>query len=149
MSSQPTQTASENTDALLRATGQRITKPRRQTFETLRNSRQALTHRDLRSLMPDMDRVSLYRALEWLQRHDLAVRIDGEGGPRYRAHDRQHGRHHPHFDCRVCGKVTCLANETAPTIELPEGYRLDEVHIVARGVCNECQERASKRSNDA
>ncbi len=124
---------------LIRKTGHRITKPRLETLIALLSTPQALTHRELRALMPDMDRVSLYRSLEWLIEQNLAFRIDTDGQHRYNADAHEHEDHeHPHFCCTDCGMTTCLDTDKPTNISVPGGFKVSEIKLLVKGLCKDC-----------
>lgn len=124
---------------LIRETGHRVTRPRLETLSTLMLSDQALSHGDLRARMPDMDRVSLYRSLEWLVEHNLIFRIDTDGQHRYHADPHEHqGHQHPHFCCTACGLTTCLDEARPATIHVPRGFTITEIELLVKGLCRSC-----------
>ena len=126
---------------LIRATDGRATRPRLRTLAALLDSEQALSHGELRQRMPDLDRVSLYRSLEWLLEAGLAFRIDAAGQHRYGASHQEQDHHHPHFRCTGCGMTTCLSDVTNPIVRLPRGFRTTTVELLVTGLCTSCGER--------
>ena len=129
----------EQARTLIRSQGERVTKPRIQTLSRLLEHSQALTHGELRQLMPDLNRVSLYRSLEWLIEQKLVLRIDVDGHHRYAAcrYDHQ-SNHSAHFHCMVCGRVQCLHNDLAPHVQLPPGFVVQRAELLVSGVCEKC-----------
>jgi len=123
---------------LIRATAGRATRPRLQTLAALLGSDRALGHADLRERLPDMDRVSRYRSLEWLLEQGLAFRIDDAGHPRYGASHQEQDHQHPHFRCTACGMTTCLSDVASPAVRLPRGFRTTEVEMLVKGRCRAC-----------
>ena len=124
---------------LLSKTGKRVTKPRLETFAALVANNKAMSHGELRSLLPDMDRVSLYRSLEWLIEQNLACTIDTSGQHLYisNAHQKP-AHHHPHFCCTKCGLSTCLSDSQLSNLEVPEGFKVSEIQLVIKGLCDSC-----------
>ena len=124
---------------LISKTGNRVTKPRLDTLRTLLSTDKALSHRDLRALFPDMDRVSLYRSLEWLLQHQLIYRIETDGQQLYNANHQHHTHHHhPHFCCTKCGLSTCLSDTKEAEINVPSGFQITDIELVVKGLCNKC-----------
>ena len=126
----------------LEATGQRVTDARVQVLACLARAKQALSHHDLETaLAPDhMDRVTLYRVLDWLVGQGLAYRMAGaDRVSRYAISDREHAAH-AHFQCSHCGKMICLEEISTRGLALnvPRGYRADAAEITVRGVCAQC-----------
>jgi Fur family ferric uptake transcriptional regulator len=85
-----------------------------------------------------VDRVTVYRVLEWLVGQELAHRIAGDDRVwRYKAQTDRNG--HAHFKCNRCGAVFCLENtSTAYALALPPGYRSQAVELTIRGLCASC-----------
>ena len=105
----------------LRETTVRITAARIKVLAALLGASCALSHQDMQDQFADMDRVTLYRALDCLTDANLAHKIAGDDRVfRYSAgtesanlaHHVQH--QHGHFKCTRCSKVFCLeSNDNA------------------------------------
>jgi Fur family transcriptional regulator, ferric uptake regulator len=126
----------------LLATGERVTEPRRRVLETLLAADRALSHTEIeRWLEPEpLDRVTLYRVLEWLVEKGLAHRYAGADRVwRFMASDPQHEAH-AHFQCEQCGKVRCLSGigDAAPSVGVPRGYRARRTEVTVKGECPDC-----------
>ena len=70
----------ERARAALRATGERVTPARLRVYAALLDSAQALSHHELESALgtvEPVDRVTLYRVLDWLVEQGLAHRVAG------------------------------------------------------------------------
>jgi Fur family transcriptional regulator, ferric uptake regulator len=113
----------------LRETAVRATAARVRVLASLLGARRAFSHQDLQDSLVDMDRVTLYRALDCLTEAGLAHKIAGDDRIfRYSAgaehagsaeHGTQHatarngGQHqHGHFKCTRCAQVFCLDDST-------------------------------------
>ena len=123
---------------LIRQTGHRVTKPRLETLSALLSNNKALSHGDLRTLFPNMDRVSLYRNLEWLLKHQLIYRIETNGQQLYNSNGHHMQSHHPHFCCNSCGLSTCLTDTKKSNIIVPNGFKITEIELVVKGLCDAC-----------
>lgn len=121
------------------ATGERSTAARIAVLDALIEAKNALSHAELQGLMGrSVDRVTLYRVLEWLVAHGLAHRrTDGNGVWRFLPSDGSHDTH-AHFSCTRCGVVSCLPVEVRPKLRLPAGYRRESVDLTVRGLCAGC-----------
>jgi Fur family ferric uptake transcriptional regulator len=103
-----------------------------------------LSHHEIEATIGErraVDRVTLYRVLDWLTANELAHKLAGDDRvwrfAAVHAEDR-HGEH-AHFQCSECGKVVCLASAARlPNIPLPGGYRRREVEVTVRGWCDRC-----------
>ena len=133
---------------LLAGRGLRSTRARLEVLDVLSGAREALTHHGIEQRLKrgqDIDRVTLYRVLDWLVEQGLAHKLAGEDRI-WRFSVVEHGtaagaraRHaHAHFECSRCGRVICLADATVPVVTVPSGYRRDEVEVTVKGSCDRC-----------
>jgi len=132
-------------EALLAARGARATRTRLRALGVLLAAREALTHHEIERRVgrgQDVDRVTLYRVLEWLVEQELAHKLAGEDRVwRYSAADhggRAHAGAHAHFECSDCGRVVCLDDTAVPSVALPRGFRRREVEVTVKGSCDDC-----------
>lgn len=127
----------------IRAAGERLTAPRAAVLAVLLGSDSALTHHEVESSLRagrPVDRVTVYRVLDWLVSLGLAHRIAGEDRTwRFRANrDPSHGPH-AHFTCSRCGKTVCLDDVAVPPrVSLPRGFLPQKVELTVQGLCAAC-----------
>jgi Fur family transcriptional regulator, ferric uptake regulator len=111
-------------ELLLRDASVRVTAARTNVLSTLLTTRAALSHQDIQDTFTEMDRVTLYRALDCLTEAGLAHKIAVDDRIfRYSAgaehhehadgslhqHRKQQTQHqHGHFKCTRCARVFCL-----------------------------------------
>jgi Fur family ferric uptake transcriptional regulator len=134
-------TARIEAQARLRDTGERVTPARLAVLAVLHGARRALSHHEIEATLGTgrtLDRVTLYRVLDWLVAQDLAHRVVGldrigRYSPARGAHDR-----HAHFQCNGCGTVICLAKKAPRRVQLPRGFRSERVAVTVEGRCAEC-----------
>jgi len=129
---------------LIRATGARVTSARARVLATLLAAERALTHHELERRLRrtrGIDRVTLYRVLDWLTQHRLAHRVASDDRV-WRFNARGHeSREHAHFNCVGCGTVVCLEpTGTRPNLRLPPGFRIRRVEVTVVGACASCEE---------
>jgi Fur family ferric uptake transcriptional regulator len=127
----------------IRLTGAKLTRPRVLVLSVLLKSERALTHHEVESRLPagsDVNRVTIYRVLEWLTEQGLAHKIAGEDRVwRFNAAAHEHAGPHAHFECSDCGQVLCLEPVQAkPAVRLPAGFRQQAVELTVKGVCADC-----------
>ncbi|MFB3784908.1 MAG: Fur family transcriptional regulator [bacterium] len=102
-----------------------------------------LLHEEIhtRLLETGINRVTLYRALQCFMEAGIVHRVEA-GDRLWRfavCHDIHHGHCHPHFTCRVCGRVECLSQCLMPMVEsVAPGYQIEEQEIYLRGICAGC-----------
>jgi Fur family transcriptional regulator, ferric uptake regulator len=132
---------------MIRRTGERVTRPRLAVLAVLLSAEHALTHHEIGARVErgiEMDRVTIYRVLDWLEQQGLAHRIAGDDRI-WRYNAAEHAGGHAHFHCRRCGTVICLDElGAAPRITLPAGYVSQQVELTVKGLCVECVPRARR-----
>jgi Fur family ferric uptake transcriptional regulator len=133
----------EKAKELIRHTGNRLTHNRLRTLAILLAEQYALTHREIEervNMKEQLDRVTLYRVLEWLSKNNLVHKIAGDDRVwRFRVNTELHSHQHAHFICTRCTKVTCLSDyriKSSPS--LPLGYLFHEIELTIKGLCAEC-----------
>lgn len=131
-------------ERILAGRGVRTTRARIDVLSVLLAAGQALTHHEVEGRLKkahDIDRVTLYRVLEWLTEQGIAHKLSGDDrvwrfsvtGPAHAATGA-----HAHFQCSDCGKVICLDEARMPAISLPRGFRRREVEVTVKGSCDAC-----------
>lgn len=152
----------------LRGATVRITAARVKVLSALLAARCACSHQDMQDRFIDMDRVTLYRALDCLTEAGLVHKIAGDDrvfrysvGAEQRAHpgslplQRQHG----HFKCTRCAKVFCLDHDAsagdgpipsrrqaairrqlqgALQETLGKGFQSHNIELTIKGWCADC-----------
>lgn len=137
----------------IRATGARVTPARVRVLAALGGAKGPLSHGEIEDLLrqqalPEMDRVTLYRVLEWLVESGLAHRATNARGIFCFTLARTSVEHerHMHFRCTECGKVVCLDEPPPPPPKLPAGFHLSSVALDIRGECPECTHALAPRT---
>lgn len=135
----PTPDADSPAGRLIAATGSRVTRPRVAALTTLMEAGRTLSHAQVQERLPDLDRVSLYRALDWLTEQRLVHRMtDPDGIRRYGSDGSAEDHQHAHFHCTRCGRTACLPKIRPPAVVLPKGYRQQRIEIQVSGLCQPC-----------
>lgn len=130
--------------ALLNESGGRITPARISVLSLLLDAKSAMTHQDLEKSAQQQglkfDRVTLYRALDWLVEQGMAHKISGiDRSWRYSALAEASMQQHAHFHCKNCNQVFCLEKlQPALIFSLPPGYKVDEIELNLQGYCPDC-----------
>lgn len=132
-------------ESAIRATGARVTPSRLRVLHLLQSAPGALSHGEAEEALrqasaPGIDRVTLYRVLDWLAEAGLAHKtVDLRGVFRFAASrpEREHDKH-LHFRCTGCGGVFCLAAPPPAPPALPDGFRLATLELDIRGQCPDC-----------
>lgn len=129
--------------ALIRGRGERLTAPRAAVLAVLLGSDAALSHHEVEAALRasvSVDRVTVYRVLEWLVETGLAHRVAGEDRTwRFGATPHPGGSPHAHFTCTRCGHTVCLASVSVPKqIRVPAGFHAEALELTVRGRCARC-----------
>lgn len=111
---------------------------------------QALSLPDLEHLLPTIDKSTISRTLSLFLLHQLIHAIDdGSGAVKYAVCDDGceciPEDEHTHFYCTECNRTFCLKNIHVPTVSLPDGFTLQNINYVIKGLCPECNERHARR----
>lgn len=123
--------------------GGRVTRTRVAVIETLQLASEPMSHEELGIKLAAMeiphDRVTLYRALDWLVEQGIARRIAGSDRAWRFEVVRPDSHRHAHFHCDRCGRVVCLESlQPAAAVKLPDGFQLDRAELVLHGACATC-----------
>lgn len=129
--------------AQIRRSGARATPARVRVLRLLRAAPAALTHSEIEAALGDLaiDRVTLYRVLDWLAESGLAHKnTDAQRVYRFSAAAAGEHQTHMHFRCEDCGGVFCLDAAPPAAPRLPLGFSLSRVDFDLRGRCAGCCE---------
>jgi Fur family ferric uptake transcriptional regulator len=133
----------------------RVTEPRLVVMALLLQARGPLSHQDVMQALSDagadVDRVTVYRVLEWLVQSGLVHRLSGEdrvwryeqssaAGLEPAPHDSHLTGVHGHFQCDLCHRLYCL-DVPPPAVQasLPPGFDVRDIDLTVRGVCAACR----------
>ena len=130
-------------ESMVRETGARITRPRVEILAVLLAAERELSHHEVESRLNSslgIDRVTVYRVLDWLSEKGLAHKIAGEDRVwRYNAAEHAHSRSHAHFQCERCGTVICLDEpDDELRVRVPRGFVSREIALTVKGYCATC-----------
>jgi protein-S-isoprenylcysteine O-methyltransferase Ste14/Fe2+ or Zn2+ uptake regulation protein len=98
----------------------------------------AVSLQDLETEFHYSDRTTLYRTLKTFEEKLLIHSInDGTGSIKYALCDddcigNAHTDLHLHFNCTVCANTVCLPKTKVPRIVVPDGYKVEQVDLVAK-----------------
>jgi Fur family ferric uptake transcriptional regulator len=128
----------------IRRAGARATFARIRIFALLKSAPAPLSHADIEATLAQggetMDKVTLYRVLDWLADAGFAHKAtDLRGVFRYMAADEiSNHAQHIHFRCLACGGVYCLDAPAPKPPRLPSGFHLTRVDMDIQGECDHC-----------
>jgi len=134
----------KNIEKLVRNAGLKVTAVRIKSLQALKKSKQALSHAELGSMFPEVDRVTLYRTLSTFEEKGIIHRIiDKSGTIKYSScssscdHNELHDQH-LHFTCNSCNSTVCLDEIDISPPKLPAKYELKQYFTLATGTCPQC-----------
>ena len=145
----------KQTEDLLDGAGIRPTKARAQVLEAIMGAGRSLSHPELAGLLPELDRVTVFRSLKALKASGLLHGIQGlDGVLRYVVNPvgrRGCPGKHPHFLCLECGAMSCLSDQRLPHVRVPEGAEVSGKQYLVYGICPVCRSKgaASPGSTEA
>lgn len=132
------------TEEELKRAGIRVTAVRLMIWRTIRQKmKEAFSLADMEALLVSVDKSTLFRTLVLLSENGLLHTIDdGSGSLKYclcRCPDHHHHLGHVHLTCVVCHKTWCLEDISIPSVEIPQGFRMQEAQYLVKAVCPKCQ----------
>jgi Fur family ferric uptake transcriptional regulator len=136
----------DNAIRLIQERGASATAARVQVLRLLLATHATVSHQGLTQAALDegqpLDKVTLYRVLDWLVAQGLAHSVTGQDRVRrFGIADVHHG--HAHFECDACGRLFCLPERSSlPMPAAPDGFEARRVDITVHGRCAECAQTA-------
>jgi len=134
-------------DDVLRHNGLSVTESRKKILNLFLNMPGALAHGDIEKKAGEkFDRVTVYRTLQTFVEKGIIHTIPtSDNSVRYAlckddCSQGHHHDHHIHFTCVQCDTTFCLAEVSIPEIRLPKGFSVNEIEVLAKGVCKHCAE---------
>lgn len=146
----------QTAEKIILKAGLRPTNARLAVLETIAEASCALSHAEIVEHLGQkgVDRVTIYRVLDWLTEHQLIHRISGENRAwKFRLSQSRYQRvpvlnqanvltqnhQHAHLHCKVCGQITCIheLEPHFPNTVLAQ-YQVDSIDINIKGVCLQC-----------
>jgi Fur family transcriptional regulator, ferric uptake regulator len=136
---------------LLKGKAERLTGPRLSVLTTLLQAKSALTQAEVHTAVEKLsathvDRVTIYRVLEWLADVGLSHRVSG-GDRVFRFSASVNSHAHGHFHCSDCGRMFCIGTQqtnqetgldASVKALLPSGFVSGDIDLTISGRCAEC-----------
>ncbi|MGD0278019.1 MAG: Fur family transcriptional regulator [Smithella sp.] len=141
-------TNTENRDALLtlQKAGISKTSQRLAVLNILLEATAPLSANTIRQSLntkAHIDKVTIYRILSLFKQRGIIREIASAGGANYFEMVALENPMHPHFNCRNCGVLICMAPQ--PYIKMPElisskdYYSIENIEINISGLCSDCR----------
>lgn len=124
--------------------GIRPTANRLLLVKVLSKAEHPLTMKELEDLVDTIDKSNIFRTLSLFRdQHLVHVLQDGADAVRYElchSHEEDHDDDlHAHFYCERCRQTFCLNDIPVPQVDLPNGYRMNTINYLIKGICPNCQ----------
>lgn len=123
----------------------RKTPSRSAIVELFLSSDFALSHADIeKAIDTSIDRVTVYRTLKsFLDKGLIHKVLDDSGVLKYalcthQCSSNDHHHDHVHFKCTKCGQTNCIDDVNIPVVQLPTGYKIEDVSLLIQGICEKC-----------
>lgn len=131
-------------DITLKENKLKLTPQRRVILDAIHDAHAHLTAEEIidyvQTRLPGVNRSTIYRTLELLERLGYVFRSEISG--RFIYHHAEEGHHH-HLVCRSCGRMVDYdENAFSPVEEVLEerhGFQADFKHMVVSGLCRACR----------
>ena len=135
--------AQQRAEEMIRQRGERMSRARAVVLAVLLAESGAKSHPELEQLLSkqqQMDRVTLYRSLSWLESKGFIHKVVGvDRASRYQVNPGGSDHRHAHFKCIQCNSVVCLAESSVDyQVHLPSGYQGLEMELTIKGICPQC-----------
>ena len=133
----------KNSDDKLTSRNIKPTAMRELVLDILTVQTAAVSLSDLEQNFHKSDKVTLYRTLKTFEEKKLIHSIDdGTGAVKYALCKESCQCHpeelHVHFLCLKCQHTFCLNDIPIPFIKLPVNYSIENINMVVKGVCANC-----------
>ncbi len=104
----------------------------------------AVSLADIESGFEQSDRVTIYRTVKTFESKGLLHSISTANVTHYAlcsqaCNEDKHHDTHLHFVCDNCKQTICLTQVIIPKIEIPKGFVLHNIEVIAKGVCATCK----------
>jgi Fur family transcriptional regulator, ferric uptake regulator len=134
-------------DDILRRNSLSVTESRKKILNLFLSVSGALAHGDIeRKAGEKFDRVTVYRTLQTFVEKGIIHTIPTtDNSVRYalcknNCTEGHHHDNHVHFICLKCGATLCLEDVIVPDIRMRKGYSVNEIEMVVKGICMDCQQ---------
>src|SRR5678809_223390 len=134
-------------DEILRRNSLSVTESRKKILILFMNIHGALAHGDIEKKAGEkFDRVTVYRTLQTFVEKGIIHTIPTtDNSVRYalckdNCSEGHHHDNHVHFICLKCGTTLCLEEVVAPEIKIRKGFSINEIEVVVKGICMDCQQ---------
>lgn len=113
-------------------------------LKTMLNMQRAVSLVDLENELDSVDKSTIFRTITlFLARHLIHGVDDGSGAMKYAVCSDSCNcsveDQHSHFYCEQCHRTFCFKNIHVPLVGLPEGFSVNSINYVLKGICPACR----------
>jgi len=113
-------------------------------YDFLSSQEAALSLSEVENHFENADRTTIYRTLKTFEEKGIVHSIQENTTTKYKlCHDgcneNTHKDRHLHFYCKICEQTTCKEEISFPET-LNTNFRIDEIRLFAKGICEHCLE---------
>jgi len=125
----------------------RPTAMRMLVYQFIEQQQKAVSLSVIEDYFEKADRTTLYRTMKTFEEKAVVHQIDdGTGVTKYALCAPGcvcaiESDLHLHFHCTVCSATTCLTEHKIPKIKVPSGYLAENINLVVKGICDQCNLR--------
>ena len=134
-------------EKIIKESGLTTTKIRKRVLNVFLKSQKPISLKQVRELIGDVDRVTLFRVLSVFEKKNIIHIINiGDNQKLYALCNHEcetnssHNHNHIHFQCDDCNDVLCVPINQFPKFIVP-GYMINNVSVNASGQCVNCNDK--------
>lgn len=111
-------------------------------YDFLATQKAALSLSEIEEQLYYADRITIYRTLKTFEEKGVIHSIQENTTTKYKlcsdeCDEQTHKDWHLHFYCKICKQTTCKENIVLPE-SIKGNFRMDEVRLFAKGICENC-----------
>lgn len=112
-------------------------------LKTMMQLDRAVSLLDLENELVTVDKSTIFRTITLFLGHHLIHGVDdGTGSLKYAVCSNECNcsvdKQHTHFYCQSCHRTFCLKSIRVPVVQLPDGFAIQSINYVIKGLCSEC-----------
>lgn len=134
----------DQVEQILESSGVKPTSNRILLMREILADPQPFTLADMEVRLSPMDKSTIFRTLSTFLKHGLIHEVDNGSAAKVYCHCTCSGGHehpHIHFTCKKCGKTFCIKGIDTSVLPQPQGFLVEEVNCVMKGLCPSCQQK--------
>ncbi|SIT74595.1 Fur family transcriptional regulator [Pontibacter indicus] len=136
----------KDTEVKLTEKNTRPTSMRILVYDFMAAQKAALSLSEIEERLFPADRITIYRTLKTFEEKGIIHSIQENTTTKYKlcsdaCDEHTHRDWHLHFYCKICRQTTCKENIVVQE-NIKADFRIDEVRLFAKGICENCLEEA-------